>query len=1348
MRLVLVAPVESTWRTRHSASRKASVLALALASLLFPFLTRAQAPAQLQTPAKVLDGTAVLLDHYDPTAKLRLAFVLTPPHLAEERQFLEDVQNKQSPQYHQYLTAEEWRDRFAPSEDDEQAVVDWAQSQGLNVTQRYPNRLLVDVEAPASAIEKAFSVTINHYRLDNQIYFSNDHDPVLPSNLTSIVHSVAGLNSIEHARRASGTGPDIPGADYVAGPVIQNGESDQKDASIQAATALGDLSHPAQSVPGENSNIGAPNSGYFSPSDMFSSNAYDYGALMRQGHCCNPLNHAGSSPPDSSIAIAAYGDVSLKDVSTFQGYFSYLAYNVQKLSVDGGYTCSGSSDANCGEVTLDTEWSLATSNSEGAAADTAEIFVYEGPNSNANTVLDVTNAMLKDGHARVMSTSWGCRELDCWTTATLAAQDYVYSEMVGSGWTLVAASGDQGAAAGCGDLTAVQFPASDPNVVGVGGTKLNYGSSSTYEVAWSGSTSAGSCSKNGGGSTGGFSAYFGTPTYQSAGFKFAHRAVPDIALDAFYGHDVVFNGAWAHPGGTSVAAPMIAGFFAQENAYLLWLGNKCGSGSSACAPLGNANYPLYYEGIYNRAGSFPFYDILTGCNNNDITVKYGLKYYCAGTGYDEVTGWGSANMLELAWALNWQVTTATGYPTIKFSGPDTSKWYNTNQTVNWTVVDNSGGASIPGTGIAGETQGWDSIPAYPSKEPHGGSGNSFYSGPQFVNDSTGCLAFEPNGCSGGVSQGCHVVHVEGWNNGGLSSGDSTYGPLCYDNIAPNVSLSQTPSANTNGWNKTSVTLTINASDPGSSSGTGSGISAIYYTLGVSTCSPTSLSTCTKYTKPFVISTQGRNGGGFFAIDKAGNVSSFLAMDVQIDETAPVTKAGLTGTLSGGDFTSAVTVTLSATDNLSGVASTTYSLDGGANTIYGTPFTITTPGSHTLKFFSTDLAGNVEATQTITILIASHTTTTLTVSPSPANVGQSVTLKATVVASLPGTPTGTVTFKDGSTTIGTGTLSSGVASLTTTALPFGADSLTAAYTGATYFLASSSAAVTDDVRQTTTTKVTSSLNPSTYTKSVTFTAVVTPSTSGTPTGSVEFLDGGSLLASVSLSGGKATYTSALLDAGAHSISAVYSGSTLYVGSTSATLAETIDKAATTTTLATSLNPSAFGEAITFAAVVKTTATGTPTGTVTFMQGSTSLAAVTLASGEAEFKTSALAVGKDVITAVYSGSANLATSTSTALDQVITAAKTTTGLTSSANPSTAGDSVTFTAKVTAETGPVATGAVTFKDGSTAIGTGTLNSSGVATLSTSSLTSGTHSMTAIYEGSTDDLTSTSAALSQVVH
>ena len=115
------------------------------------------------TPSNVRDGTAALTKHYNSANMLRLAIALQPPHWDEEQAFLQAVQTKGSPLFHQFLTPEEWNEQFAPSVADEQAVVDWATSQGLTVTHRYRNRLLVDVEAPAGTLEQAFGVTINSY---------------------------------------------------------------------------------------------------------------------------------------------------------------------------------------------------------------------------------------------------------------------------------------------------------------------------------------------------------------------------------------------------------------------------------------------------------------------------------------------------------------------------------------------------------------------------------------------------------------------------------------------------------------------------------------------------------------------------------------------------------------------------------------------------------------------------------------------------------------------------------------------------------------------------------------------------------------------------------------------------------------------------------------------------------------------------------------------------------------------------------------------------------------------------------------------------------------------------------
>jgi len=198
------------------------------------------------SPRPVQDGSATLTGHYNPNQPLRLAIVLRPPHWPQEQQFLKALQTKGSPQFHQYPTVAEWNARFSPTVADEQAVVDWAQNQGLTVTHRYPNRLIVDVVAPAGALEKAFGVTINSYTLGNRSFYSNDRDPQLPANLNTVVQAVIGLNNWERMRPANKKvqEPAIP--DFTAGPPVSAPARYQADGD---GTGLPAKSSKASGIP-------------------------------------------------------------------------------------------------------------------------------------------------------------------------------------------------------------------------------------------------------------------------------------------------------------------------------------------------------------------------------------------------------------------------------------------------------------------------------------------------------------------------------------------------------------------------------------------------------------------------------------------------------------------------------------------------------------------------------------------------------------------------------------------------------------------------------------------------------------------------------------------------------------------------------------------------------------------------------------------------------------------------------------------------------------------------------------------------------------------------------------------
>jgi hypothetical protein len=178
-----------------------------------------------------------------------------------------------------------------------------------------------------------------------------------------------------------------------------------------------------------------------------------------------------------------------------------------------------------------------------------------------------------------------------------------------------------------------------------------------------------------------------------------------------------------------------------------------------------------------------------------------------------------------------------------------------------------------------------------------------------------------------------------------------------------------------------------------------------------------------------------------------------------------------------------------------------------------------------------------------------TTTTLTSAPNPSTAGQAFTLTATVTSSTGGIPTGTVTFQEGKTVLGSSALNAAGKAVFIISLPVGTHTIKAVYPGTASYTGSSSGNLRQIVSTpSTTTSLTSSPNPSAVGQSVTFTATVTSSASF-PNGTVTFKDGGKSLGSATLSGGQATFSTASLKRGSHSITATYLGSSNFGGSVS-------------------------------------------------------------------------------------------------------------------------------------------------------------------------------------------------------
>jgi hypothetical protein len=260
------------------------------------------------------------------------------------------------------------------------------------------------------------------------------------------------------------------------------------------------------------------------------------------------------------------------------------------------------------------------------------------------------------------------------------------------------------------------------------------------------------------------------------------------------------------------------------------------------------------------------------------------------------------------------------------------------------------------------------------------------------------------------------------------------------------------------------------------------------------------------------------------------------------------------------------------------------------------------------------------------------------------------------------------------------------------------------------------------------QVQSSATPAVYGQTVTLVTSVQQSVpnGAVPTGTVTLSNGSTVLGSGSVASALSVTTSSL-PVGTNQLSAAYTGDANYLAHT-VTFTQVVNKAGTTTGLSAPAGQSAPNQTVTFTATVTSNTTGQPTGSVTFMDGTTSLSTVALNGGSASLSI-ALPLGTNNVTAVYSGDSNFNGSTSASVGDLVQKASTTVNL-SAPNAANLNQSVTFTATVAIGALGTPTGTVAFMDGATQIGSSSLNGV-VSTFSTTSLAAGTHNVTAVYSG-----------------
>ncbi|RAG82677.1 peptidase S8 [Streptacidiphilus pinicola] len=320
----------------------------------------------------------------------------------------------------------------------------------------------------------------------------------------------------------------------------------------------------------------------------------------RSAYNLNSAINAGYTGAGSTVALLEFSAFAQSDIAAYDSHFALKPSTPTVVNVSGGTTDLS------GEVEDELDIEVVQ-----AIAPGSTVKVYEAPNSDAGET--AVYAQLVSDDVPVISTSWGIDEADE-TPSNLTAVHTDLQEAAAQGQSVYAASGDSGSDDAGNGGTSVDFPASDPSVTGTGGTTLKLSSTGAWsgETAWSGSG-------------GGVSSEFATPGYQASVNGGSKRTVPDVAADAdpSSGWAVYSQGSWGEVGGTSAAAPNWAAFTA------IYDDEAKAKGKPAFGFANPTLYTLAESSQYHSA----FHDVTSGSNGA----------YNAGTGYDDVTGWGSYN---------------------------------------------------------------------------------------------------------------------------------------------------------------------------------------------------------------------------------------------------------------------------------------------------------------------------------------------------------------------------------------------------------------------------------------------------------------------------------------------------------------------------------------------------------------------------------------------------------------------------------------------------------------------------------------------------------------------------------
>lgn len=1036
-----------------------------------------------------------------PMSRMLLVLERSLEQEAALQTLLGEQQAKDSPNYHNWLTPQQFGAQFGPADADIQTVTTWLTQHGFQGIKVAAGRTVIEFSGTAGQVRNAFHSEIHHYLANGKAQQANSSDPQIPAALAPVV---AGILTLHNFPRKS--------MKRDAGAFMQTKEGIVKPLFTTTSGCGTSQSQPCYVV---------------GPADF--AKIYNIPTTTLSG-------------TGVTIALVADSNINVQDVIDFRNLFALPAnFTSANIILNGPDPGPSGPTGDEGEADLDTQVA-------GMVAPGATINLVVSGDTLTAAGIDLSAIYIVDNNiASVMSESFGICE-PALGTAGNQFYNAIWEQAAAQGISVMVSAGDNGSA-GCDNFTtattatnglAVSGIASTPFNVAVGGTDFDdVGTQTTFwsstnaagsresalgyipETSWNDSCAANATSSNLNsvcvnpspasllnivGGSGGPSSVYAKPPFQSGSVtpNDSHRDLPDISLfasagassNSFYlfcqadgisagspascvpdaqGHFSFFGA-----GGTSASSPAFAGIMAlidqqqsgrQGNPnlvlYTIARGetfSSCNSSSftnpatpppSSCAFLditkGNDSVPCS-GGTLNCSS--------TSSSTNGVLVSPSsttTPAWTTGTGYDTATGLGSVNVTNLATA--WK--TAAGALTM---------------TTTATMVNG-------GTTAVTVTHG-QSVSLSATVRPTSGTGTptgdvSFLA-PTAVNGGIGCYQVLPAACSPTLSSGTASFTTTFLPGGSYSlkahyAGDGTFAP------------SDDP---------TGVPVTVNTEN-----------SRLQY--GIVTFNPTTgaiistNATTVVYGSPYIL-----------RIDILNSTTSACQLLV-----APLSTAGCAF-----DATGSVTIT----DN--GSPLTCSPLVPGCTS----PFPINsqghaenqpiqlTGGTHALSAtYSGDVSYNpvtTPVTDTVTVT-PTATTASVAASANPVPTNQQVTLSATVGSTSNSAqgPTGTVTFKDGSTSLGTASVTpagatakvgaSGTASLSMTFTTSGTHSITAVYGGDTNYTSSTSSAFTLAVGQTTMTTVTSSSTSISSGGSVTLTAtVVGAGAAASPTGTVQFMNG--------------------------------------------------------------------------------------------------------------------------------------------------------------------------------------------------------------------------------------------------